>query len=202
MPTLLVTDSRGKGLQRRFDREAPGVVTVVVKKGADIYRLFSTALKRLSQGRYTVLIISGGVCSITELDEERKARLRYETVDQLLEAVKRTTRMCIRTMKRDFPNIKLILTPTIGIDLARYNKESTPKETQKTMNHMVTALNGLLTHSNDDNTPIPWISNMVHACKGNGGWSHKYKHLKDGCHYRREMKDYAVKQIIKAMLKL
>ena len=202
MPTLLVTDSRGKGLQKRFDRAAPGVVTVVVKKGADIYRLFSTALKRLSQGHYNVLIISGGICSVTELDKNRKARLRYDTVQELLEAIKKIIRMCVRTMKKDFPQVKLILTPTVGIDLARYNKEPTPRVVQKTMNYMVTALNGLLTHSNDNDTPIPWVSSKVHACKGNGGWSHKYKHLKDGCHYNREMKDFVVQQIIKAMIKL
>ena len=202
MPTLLVTDSRGKGLQKRFDHVAPGVVTVVVKKGADLYRLFSTALKRLSQGHYNVLIISGGICSVTALDDRRKARLRYETVEELLETVKKIVRMCVRTMKKDFPKVKLILTPTVGIDMARYNKEPTPKKTQKTMNYMVTALNGLLTHSNDKGTPIPWISGMVHACKGNGGWSHKYKHLKDGCHYGHKMKDFVVKQISKTLLKL
>ena len=148
-------------MQKRFDQAAPGVVTVVVKKGADMYRLFSTALKRLDRGQYNVLIISGGICSVTELDKKGKARLRYETVDLLLEAVKRTICMCIRTMKRDFPNVKLILTPTVGIDLACYNKEPTPKMAQKTMNYMITALNGLLTHNNDENTPIPWISGTL-----------------------------------------
>ena len=202
MPTLLVNDSRGKGLQKRFEQAAPGVITVVVKSGADIYRLFSTALKRLSMGHYNVLIISGGICSVTKLDGQRKAQLCYETVEELLEAIKKTLRMCIRTMKKDFPKVKLILTPTVGIDLARYNKEPTPKKVQRMMNYMVTALNGLLTHSNDPKTPIPWISSMIHACKGNGGWSHKYKHLKDGCHYSRDMKDFVVKQITKAMQQL
>ena len=74
--------------------------------------------------------------------------------------------------------------------------------TKSTSNHSSLTLYGLLTHSNDKDTPIPWISRIVHACKGKGGWSHKYNHLKDGCHYGKEMKDFVVKQITKAMLKL
>ena len=139
---------------------------------------------------------------MTKLDSQGKSQLRYETVEELFNVKKKTLRMCITTMKKDLPIVKLILTSTIGIDLARHNKEPSPKKVQRMMNYMITALNGLLKHNNDPNIPIPWISNMIHTCKGNGGWYHKYKYLKDGCHYNRAMKDIVVKQITKAMLKL
>ena len=202
MPVLMVTDSRGKGLQKRFDKVAPSIITVVVKKGADLYRLFSTALKRLSHTHYNVVIISGGICSVTKLDNRRKAVLKYDSSDDLVEAVKKTLKKCMKTAKIDFPNARFIITPTVGIDLTRYNKEDTPRETQKTLNFMITALNGLLTHSNIPNTPIPWFAKKVHACKGKGGWSHKYKLLKDGCHYGKEMKDFVVEQVVESLKKL
>ena len=60
MSVLMVVDSRGKGLQKRFDVTAPDIVTVVIEKGGDIPTLLKIANRMAvrEEGKYNVIIYS------------------------------------------------------------------------------------------------------------------------------------------------
>ena len=74
MPVLLVMDSRGRGLQKRFDRTAPGIFTVIMKKGGSISTLLKIANRHAvrAEGKFNIIIIAGGICSITKLNNAKQ----------------------------------------------------------------------------------------------------------------------------------
>ena len=73
MSVLLVMDSRGRGLQKRFNVTAPGVVTVVVDKGGDMSALLKIANRRASRekGKYNTIIIEGGNLFDYQVEKEK-----------------------------------------------------------------------------------------------------------------------------------
>ena len=204
MPVLLVMDSRGKGLQKRFELTAPGVVTVVIENGGDIPTLLKIANRKSvrEKGKYNTIIIAGGICSITKLNKKRKAKLRYKTTTKLIENIKGRIEVGLQLLRGDNPKAKVIMAPTVGADLEVYNGTSALSKTQRKLNRMVTALNKVLIHSNEPGSKIPWISKKIHACKGRRAWSHKYKFLSDGCHFGSNMKDFVVNEINRCLTKM
>ena len=91
MPVLIVADSWGRGLQHKFEKVAPGIVTVSTNPGCNLKRLFKRADKRIAGKNYNVLIILGGIHS-------------------------------------HHPKVKIIVAPTMGIDLAKYNTRDVEQE--------------------------------------------------------------------------
>ena len=197
-------DSRGGGLQERFDIMAPGVVRVETKGGADIPTLLKIAnrIAVREKGKYNIVIIAGGICSITKLNKARKVKLRFNTTSKLIEDVSVKLKTGLRLLRLDNPHSKVIVAPTVGIDIRRYNGIKPKKKTQRKLNRMVMAVNKLLIDSNVKGAKVPWISKKVHACKGHHTWSHKYKHLSDGCHFSAAMKDFVVQEINKCLIRL
>ena len=70
MPVFIVADSRGTGLQRRFNKRVPGVIKVITYPGCNIKKLFIRANRKLNHRCYNTVIIMGGICSITHKDQE------------------------------------------------------------------------------------------------------------------------------------
>ena len=204
MLVLLVMDSRGKGLQKRFDIAAPGVMSVVIKNGGDIPTLLKIANRVAvrEKGKYNTIIIAGGICSITKLNRKRQAKLRFQTTKSLIEYVSERIKISLQLLRGDNPKAKVIVSPTIGIELETYNGTPAPRKTQRKLNRMVTAMNKMLIDNNEPGSRVPWISKLVHACKGRGKWSHKYKFLNDGCHFGPKLKDFVVKEINKCLLRM
>ena len=204
MPVLLVMDSRGKGLQKRFDITAPGIVTVVIEKGGDIPTLLKIANRKAfrEKGKYNTIIVAGGICSITKLTKKRKAKLRYKTTSKLIENIKGKLEVGLQLLRGDNPNAKVIIAPTVGADLKVYNGTSISGKPQRKLNRMVTALNKVLINSNKPGSKVPWTSKKVHVCKGRQTWSHKYKFLSDGCHFGAIMKDFVMNEINRCLTKM
>ena len=171
MPVLIVADSRGKGLQHRFDKLAPGVITVSSNPGCNLKRLFKRADRRLDKKNYNVLIILGGICSITYLDrEEGVARLGSHDPGLYTEKVHKSINFVLALIKEHFPKVQVIIAPTMGVDLARYNKRDWPQEDQMALNQIILQVNRKIIELNEPKSCIPWISAMVHQCKGKGRW--------------------------------
>ena len=179
-------------------------MNVVVKSGGTLQTLIKLANRTAvrEKGKYNTIIIAGGICSITKLNKKKQAKLRFKTTSKLLEKVSEEMETHLRNLKCDNPHSKVILSPTVGIDLERYNGVRTKKKIQKKLNRMVTAVNKYLINKNEPGSKIPWISKKVHACKGNTTWSHKYKHLRDGCHFSPAMKNFVVGEINKCLAKM
>ena len=85
---LIEADSRGRGLQHRFDKVAPGVITVSTNPGCNLKRLFQRADRCIDKKNYNTLIIMGGICGITYLGRiERVAKLGSHDSDLYTEKV-------------------------------------------------------------------------------------------------------------------
>ena len=179
MPGLVVMDSRGRGLQKRFDVTAPGVVNVVGKGGGNLPTLLKLANRTAvrEERKYNVIIIARGICSVTKLDKKGQAKLRFKTIQRLLEEVSTQMKTHLMNLRGDNPRSSVILAPTVGIDLERYNGIKPKRKTQRKLNRMVIAVNKMLIDNNKPGSRILWISRMVHAYKSHSTWSHKYKHL-------------------------
>ena len=204
MPVLLVMDSWGKGLQKCFDQTAPGIVTVIIKKGGNIPTLLKIANRYAlgEEGNFNTIIIAGGICSVTKLNKNRIAKLRFKTIKKLLEDVVGPLDIGLEILRGDNPKANVIVAPTVGIHLERYNGISPGRKAQRKLNRIITALNKILIGSNGPGSKVPWLSKKIHACKGRRSWSHKYKYLSDGCNFGLQMKDFVVKEIIKCLTKL
>ena len=204
MPVLLVMDSRSRGLQKLFDRTAPGIYTVIIKNGGDISTLLKIANRHAirAEGKFNIIIVAGGICSITKLNSKRQAKLRHKTKTKLLEEISAQLEIGLKNLRGDNPKARVIIAPTVGIDLRRYNGIAPKTKTQKKLNRMVTSVNKMLIDSNEPGSKIPWISKKIHACKGSRTWSHKYKFLSDGCHFGSDMKNFVVNEMNKCLTKL
>ena len=137
MPVLLVMDSRGKGLQERLNITAPGVVTGVIEKGGDISTLLKIANRKAvrEEANYNTIIIAGGICSITKL--RKQAKLRYKTTNKLIESVNERLRKGLQNIRGDNPKARVIVAPTVGIDLNTYNGTVlTDRKSQRKLNRL------------------------------------------------------------------
>ena len=203
MPVLLVADSRGRGLQHRFEKRAPGIIRVSTNPGCNMKRLFKRACRRLGEKNYNTLIIMGGICSITYLDRaEGVARLGSHDPELYAEKVRKSIIFGISLIGEHFPKTQVIIAPTMGVDLERYNNMDWDQEDQVALNNIIIHVNRTIIELNQSKISIPWISAMVHQCKGKGRWVHRYKHLTDGCHYSRKLTKFCVDKIIRALTKL
>ena len=126
----------------------------------------------------------------------------FKTIAKLKEDISNKLKRGLRLLRLDNHKSKVIVAPTIGIDIAKYNGVKTKRKIQRKLNRMVVAVNKLLINSNEPGAKVPWISKRVHACKGNSAWSHKYKHLSDGCHFNASMKDFVVQEIAKCLTRM
>ena len=98
-------DSRGRGLQKCFNRAVPGIFTVIVKKGCDISTLLKIANRHAvcAEGKFNIIIIAGVICSITMLNKKRKVRLRHITKLKLLEEVSVQLDIGLKNLRGDNP---------------------------------------------------------------------------------------------------
>ena len=177
MPVLLMTDSRGHGLKSHLEARAPNVFRVSARSGDRIADLLKRAEKKLKnkQENYTVIIIMGGVCDITERDSNTgRVYLRTTDKDTVTTQLRKDIKKGLKRVKRVAPNVPVIITPTIGLNLEVYNGAHGLQEEQECLNQIVLEVNRLLISCNKVNSRIPWISRTVHHCKGRGQWSHKY----------------------------
>ena len=202
MPVLIVSDSRGGGLQTRLDSLAPGVFEVHIFSGKGFRVLFNEAENLLEHRQYNTLYIIGGICSITKKDLNKKVTLRDLDPSNTCKVIKKQVQQGLKKLHVKFPTLKIIIPTTVGIDLAKYNQEPFDKETQTILNFTVTKVNAMLVKTNDQGIAFPWISKYVHRCKGKGRWAHKYSNLHDGCHFSKKMKNHCAQMIVKSIVKM
>ena len=203
MPVLLTTDSRGHGLRTHLDITAPNVFRVSARSGDRMADLFKRVVKKIrkSQERYTVIIIMGGICDITERDSVTgQVHLRSLDKDIVTAQIRKDIKKGLKKVKRVSPGTPVIITPTVGLDLEVCNSVPSQGDEQDTLNQIVLETNRMLISCNKIDSKIPWISRTVHHCKGNRQWVHKYRYLHDGCHFNAELKGIIAKELSKSLI--
>ena len=203
MPVLLVADSRGHGLGKYLQQRAPGVFVVRSKSGAGLKELFRIAQTNLKSTKYTAVIEMGGICDITQRDSEMHiATLRTVISKEVTTEARKNIKKGRRNITKIAPATPVIIAPTMGIDLTRYNGMPADPNEQETLNQIVLEMNKMIISCNKESSPIPWISKMVHHCKGRQRWAHRYQNLRDGCHFNRRLKIFIANELAKCLIKL
>ena len=202
MPVLLMTDSRGHGLKKHLDIEAPNVFRVSARSSDTMADLFKRAAHKLSSEheRYTAVIIMGGICDITMKDEVTGViHLREYDPDIVTKSMCREIKKGLKRIKRVSPQVPVIITPTIGLSLAMCNNSLADPQEQDTLNKIVLETNKMLISCNKVEARIPWISRTVHHCRGKGRWAHKYYYLRDGCHFNNDLKRKITRELSRSL---
>ena len=92
---------------------------------------------------------------ITKLKKKRQAKLRYRTTKKLIENVSKKLKIGLQLLREDNRKAKVIVSPTIRLDLRENNGISVAKKTQRKLKRMVTAMNKMLKYSNEQGSKVP-----------------------------------------------
>ena len=175
MSTLLVTDSRGKGLQKYLDEAIPDLYDVDPYSGKNIKKLLTSASRDFDPEYHSNIMIMGGICSITQRDSVTKiTHLRTLDIDRAARKFKKSMRMGLLKIRNKYPDVPVVILPTIGIDLTVYNRSEADPVMQHALDCTIMAVNKVIIEMNDKSVKIPWIAKLVHHSRGRGKWTHRY----------------------------
>ena len=108
---------------------------------AGLFRRATNKLKN-SHERYTAVIIMGGICNITEKDMNTgEVHLRNLDAETTAKGKRKDIKKGLKKIKSVSPQIPVIITPTIGIDLVAYNNVPVAPLEQDTLNEIVLEIN-------------------------------------------------------------
>ena len=86
-------------------------------------------------------------------------------VDTVMKGMRKEIKRGLKRVKKVSPQIPVIITPTVGIDLAEYNNNGpVDAQEQGALNEIILTTNRMLISFNKINVKMPWISIMVHHC--------------------------------------
>ena len=119
---LILTDSRGKGIQEFFDsyvneHDLPLVCKFEIVKGAKLQRLYHIALREDRSYRFDKILIIGGICNFTTRESYNSIRiLSYYSTDQIDKFLQ------ILTKLRDHFGSRVNIATVVPASLTQYYK--------------------------------------------------------------------------------
>lgn len=210
MKVVILADSRGAGLKYELDCLNNGAFdfVVIIKKGRGIIDLVREVSKRLVWIAPDVIIVTAGICDITEKNRETGLvtlqNVISEDVPALIESSMDTVRHHLSIVLTENP-YKLIFGHIVGLDIARYNGQNVIHPQQDRLNDIIIKSNQTITAFNVSNdVPTPWLAKDVHPNNSKkGSKKHLYQKLApDGLHLSDLMKERWANIIYKLVNKL
>ena len=187
-------------MQKYLEEVAPDIFDKYTFPGENIKKLLTRAVRNFDPNYHKSIIIMGGICGITIRDRMTKiTHIRSYDIDRAAHKFKRSVIKGKRYIREEYPDVPIIIVPTVGIDLSVYNKAPADIVEQSTLDQTVMAVNKVIIDQNDKGVMIPWISKKVHHCRGGGKWTHRYQYLNDGCHFNRLMKKFVAWELAKCL---
>ena len=199
---LVLTDSRGNGLQERIDKlNPPEYMEVDDRKGATLSQLIEIAEDYLPKHPFDILYVVGGVNDITTKDKAT-GKISYEwgNSQNLSKHLTSIVTKADSFFMKTFPASKVIFCPLIGSDLARVvTAPSTTQDNQLTVDNAIWDFNSEVFKINNKRDFFsPPLHHLVHRfCKGKR--RAYYQHLHDGIHLSKSLKDKWATQFISGM---
>lgn len=198
-PVVIITDSRGYGLQADIDiiiqREGLEVnIQVFVWKGCGIAAAVKKTSKQLIWMAPSLVLIFAGICDVTDLNRETwQISLQDENPDETImryEGLMDTVRhhLTIFLTERSF---KVVFCELIGADMARYNKMDHAHHQQDQLDATIIGINTKIAAFNKENCmPTPWTAKTVHHNKKSRTKVARYQKLgPDGLHLGDELRE-------------
>lgn len=220
MSTMIITDSRGSGLQDYLVKlSIPGGTTVLTHRGAGYELATIKSLTKIIEVKPKVIIVLVGICDLTLRNKiTKQTTLRYNTVAENVEHVINAAKSSYDLLKTAGDS-KISYATITGIDIADYNcaerrhmdtaqykhyctHTKTPHPDQNILNLAVLQINREITAINKtNNTPTSWVGGVVHAYFKNRN-HHQYIRLFDGCHLNENTKKAWAAQINKSIKRI
>lgn len=208
---VILTDSRGSGLQHIFDETHEDLykykVKVLMWKGKGITEATKLSLKYLIWSLPDIIIVAAGICDLTVLNRDtRQVSLnftsQFEAVDMFtgrMDAVNHFLSINLREKK-----YQLIFAPVIGMNISTYNCAPFPSEQQDLLDNSVLAINSEIAAWNQANEVVtPWITSEIHHNRKKGRKITRYDRLaSDGLHLTDNIRDKWVAQLRKTIEKM
>ena len=190
-------------MQKYLDEVAPNDFDLYAYPGENIKKLCTRAGRKFYRSYHNSVIVMGGICSLTKRDKTTKiTEVRTYDIDRAAKKFRKSATIGLNRFRHAHPNVPTVIVPVIGIDLAVYNRGPVETIEQCTLDQTVMAVNKVIIEINDKDIRIPWISKKVHHCRGNGKWTHRYQHLRDGCHFGRQLKQFVAKELAKCLTEI
>lgn len=208
---VIITDSRGMGLQQEIDRiakreDADMNIQVFVWRGRGIASATKETSKQLIWIAPSLVIILAGICDVTALDREtRQISLVDEAQEETVlryEGLMDTIRHHLSVFLTERP-YKLVFCELIGADMARYNKQEQPHPQQSQLDEMVLEINARIVGFNKENgVATPWTAKSVHHNKKSKTKVARYQKMgPDGLHFSEELKEKVAEVLYKYVKK-
>ena len=170
MSTLLVTDSRGRGMQKYLDQLAPDIYDVDPYPGENIKKLLTRAARVFDPDFHDSIMIMGGICSLTQRDKiDKITHVRSYDIDRSVRKFRKSIRQGLEKIDKKHPGIQVTLVPTVGINLTVFDKIPADPVEQYTLDSTVMAANKVIIEMNYNASKIPWISKRYITAGGVGG---------------------------------
>ena len=190
-------------MQRYLDEVAPNIFDVDPYSGENIKKLLTRASRDFDPDYHTVIMVMGRICSIAHRDKDTNVTsLRTYDIDRATRKFKKSMRQGLSKIRNKQKEVPVVIVPTVGIDLTVYNRSLADETEQPALNATVMAVNKVIVQMNDRNMKIPWITKLVHHCRGRGKWTHRYHYLRDGCHFNKMMKKHVASELAKSLIGL
>lgn len=205
----IITDSRGAGLQSRFDqmKGKSYQVKVLVRVGKGVTDAVKDSRRDLDWMGPDIIIVIAGICDITTLDRRtRTVSITTPDENKMVEDYKYTMEIVQHHIKvMSVGNIPILsFGQLIGMDLAVFNHSDTPDEYQQSLDTGVLLINAAVAAFNNANgASTPWLASEIHHNRKNGRKITRYHRLaEDGIHLTNDIRDKWVVALDKAILKM
>ena len=219
MGTVIISDSRGRGLQELLDGQGVGrYVEVLMQEGAgsELAVLRSMdAVRRIKPG-YVILMT--GICDLTYRHGGtgriclRQLRVK-DGIDRVMEAY-----VAARELLDTMGVVRVSLATLTGIDLSDYHNkmrigmneaqyreyERSVKQrddTQGLLDQMILTINQRITENNSRcRVPTVWLAGAVHTYYRKRTYNY-YRRLRDGCHPDESTRRVWVRRLRRAIVR-
>ena len=110
-------------MQKYLDEVAPDKYDVDPYPGENIKKLLTRALRDFDPDYHKTVMIMGGICSLTHWDKTtRNTHIRSYDIDHSARKFRRSANTGLERFYKEYPQVPVVIVPTVGIDLARYNR--------------------------------------------------------------------------------
>ena len=168
--------------------------------GSDIERLVTKVKEAIMYVPYTHIMLQVGVNELTTKIGQTVV-CNYNTTAEIVETLKAKYLLAKKEIIEE-KEVKVILSPLIGISLSMYNKEPWYHQEQELINDAVLELNRWIKHENSANDlDTPLLDRKIHKQQGAGRKPvHKYSKLqRDGLHLSEPIKKDWVNELVRVM---
>lgn len=214
---MVVTDSRGRGIQQYIDScQTSTSINVISHPGAGFELAVLRSINQIRIIKPHIIIVALGICDLTWKNKTTKLiSLRHSTVTENVNHVVKAMKN-VHDLLNDEGNFKISFATLTGLDLTDSNNparrsmsEAQYKEyitlnkvihgSQYILDGAILAINKRVTQFNRVNgIGTVWLAGLVHAYI-KGSYHHYYRRLTDGCHLDDKTKHAWAKQIVKSI---